>query len=146
MATVTESPTTTVRLQREHAAALLAEARREFENGAEELYGSNDEPQRPRIEACVEIIGRLAPVIERDRWPKRTVGPDGSQWLEDETFVQFEFSAGVMDWLAWDCEQHAVYVENIDDGSTGHGEPGYYAEQVFLLHVLRLILDQVEAV
>ena len=146
MATQTESPTATVRLQREHAAALLQEARREFENGARELHECNDEAQRPRIEACVELIGRLAPKVEDDRWPKRKVGPEDHKWLEDEVFVDFAFSASVMDWIAWDCEQHAGYVQNMDDGKTGNGEPGYYAEQVFLLHVLRLILDQVEAV
>lgn len=49
---------TTVSLNREAATALLAEARRDFENGAHELW-SGDEGQRPVIDACTGVIGKL---------------------------------------------------------------------------------------
>lgn len=142
MAEVTTKPTTEVRLTRDAVVSLLKEARERFENGAHELYScSNDESQRPTIAACTEIIGRVGELIDRPwRWPHKET-PYGK---EEEALTSIEFSPATMDWIRWQRDQQAPYVEDFDTGVSG-GDPGYLAEQVYLLHVLEGILRQSEA-
>jgi hypothetical protein len=67
---------TTLRLNRDAATALLKEARRDFENGAQELWGMNDRTQHPVIEATVEVIGRLGGLLDPPhRWPQGDPNP-----------------------------------------------------------------------
>lgn len=71
---MTTQPALGVRLTRDAAVALLKEAREQFENGACELYNSDDDSQHRTIAACVEIIGRIGSLIDHP-WGDRTETP-----------------------------------------------------------------------
>lgn len=138
MATAMET-TTRVRLPRDAAAALVKEARERFENGAHELHVSHDEGQRATIAACTEIIGLVAGSVGNPwRWP-HTETPHGRQ---EEPLAEFEFSAETMAWIERNRDQQGGYVADFESGACVGAEPGYYAGQVFLLHVLEGILTQ----
>lgn len=136
MATVTESPTTTVRLTQDAATALLKEARSQFDNGARELYRCGDESVHATIAACTEIIGRLDG--RPWRWPHVNT-PHGR---EPAGLAEFEFTATTLDWIEVEHRHTAEHVADLDSGDTGGSDPGYHAGEVFLLHVLRGILEQ----
>jgi len=130
---------TTIRLNREAATALLAEARREFENAAKELWGHHahrDESQLPALGASTEIIGRLLWTVEHS-WPQEQspIGP------YDRSLVEFEFTTDTLSWLRRQRESQESYVADLDAAVDG-AEPGYGASQVYLLHVLRGIETQ----
>lgn len=130
----------TVRLNREAAAALVKEARRDFENGAHELYNSSDVSQEAVIAACVEVIGVLTDTVE-SRWPQET----DHGFTFDRWSVDFELSPAVMAWIRKTREEQVGFIDDLDGGVCG-AEPGYIAEQVYLLHVLDGILGQPEKV
>lgn len=126
----------TVQLTMEACRALVAEARREFDNGAVELWRSRDESQRPTLEAAIEIIGQLEGVLPL--WPSH----ETSFGRELDPHIEVEFSTATMDWLERQRESQAGYVEDLDRGVDGVGEPDYVAKQVYLLHVLDRIAAQ----
>ncbi len=127
------------RLSRDAAIALLKEARGQFENGAHELYNSDDQSQRKTIAACTEIIGRVAEDVGRPwRWPHEET-PVGKQ---EKWFAEFDFSPETLAWIGWDRDQQEAFVADFDSGMNGGGDPGYYAQQVFLLHVLNGLVEQ----
>ncbi len=140
MGTVTTTPTAKVELTRDAAAVLLKEAREQYENGARELYRCGDEKQRPTIAACTEIIGRMSGVLRPYWWPtsETPVGP------QDRPLAEFEFSPATLEWIRWDCGQQRDFVADFDSGMNGGTDPGYHAEQVFLLHVLDGIVRQID--
>lgn len=127
-----------IQLHREGAIALLGEARRELENGTHELFHNNDESQRATIAACAEIIGRLGQEVDPRRWPTEDT-PVGKL---ERWFAEFEFSEEALAWIEWDRGQMEGFVADFDSGVAGVADPGYHAEQVFLLHVLDGILRQ----
>jgi hypothetical protein len=131
-----------ITLHREAATALLAEARREFENAACERWGGefHDESQDANLEATTEIIGRLGWDVDR-AWPQN-VELTGKA---DRFDVEFEFTPETLDWIRRQAKTHGAYVNELDAG-VNSTEPGYIAGQVYLLHVLRGIAAQREAV
>jgi hypothetical protein len=121
-----------VKLNREAATALVKEARFQLENAAEQVWGSTpDESQRPDIDASAEVIGRMRWTIEVG-WPQEQT-PVGSI---DQGLVEFEFTPETLKWLSGLCSHQERHVAEVDAGDT---EPGYNAEAVYLLHVLRLV-------
>ena len=129
-----------VELTREAATALLVEARREFENAAHELVQS-DRSQRPAIDACIEIIGRLNWKVDR-WWPQETSEIGGKY---DKHSVTFGFTGETLEWIERQRDGQAGYVEDLERG-VNVLEPGDLSEAVYLLHVLRGIVAQREAV
>lgn len=126
----------TVKLNRDAAGALLKEARSEFENGARELWRMGDESQRPTIEATVEVIGKLAGLVEGpgNRWPHKEQ-EIGHPYPID---AEIAFTEVALGWMRKDCGFVAEHVAELDHrGEWGGADPGYLPEQVFLLHVLR---------
>ena len=141
MGTITESPTTTVRLTREASTALVKEARERFDNGAHELHCSDDQGQRVTIAACTEIIGRIAATtLSPWRWPSEQTAV-GRQ----ELIAEFELSAPTVEWIKTQRDEQAPYVEGFATGVNGDADPGVEAQQVYLLHVLRNITAQAES-
>lgn len=133
-----------ITLSRPAAAALVKEARRAFENGAHELFTSADELQRPIIEASIEVIGRLATVVDR-RWPQEKIDVGSRYELEDERKVAFEVSPEVIAWIERTRDEQVGFIADLDDGEASHEEADYLAEQVYLLHVLDGLVGQREA-
>jgi hypothetical protein len=136
-----------ITLSRAAARALLAEARREFDNAAQERWGGlwpdearEDHSQVPALEASVELIGKLGRTTERS-WPQEDspIGP------YDRTHVTFELSVATIEWLRRLADDQEGYVRDLENGEDT-GEPGYIESQVYLLHVLRGIERQLEAV
>ena len=127
----------TVKLNRDAATALMAEARREFENAAEERWGRGfrDMSQEPNLAASTEIIGSLSWQLKF--WPLEDT-PGGS---EDQPLVEFEFTTETLDWIERKVPGQEGFVSDLDKGSD-RGEPGYLSEQVYILHVLRSIAAQ----
>lgn len=131
----------TVRLNREAAAALLTEARRDFENAAHEILGG-DESQRLRLDACTEVIGRLNWNVDR-LWPE--VEQDGPFAPYDDPDVKFELSDRVIEWMRLDLEHLVPFIEDLESGDC-LPNPGDIAQQVYLVHVLRGAIEQASEV
>lgn len=130
-----------ITLSREAAAVLLKDARCDFANAVQELYGCDDQSQQATIDATVELIGRLADTVEK-RWPRETHhGITDDQW-----FVEFEFSPGLLAWLEKRRSDQVGYIGDLDRGESRGVEPGYHAEQVYLLHVLNDVVGERDAV
>lgn len=136
---------TTLKLNRDAATALLKEARRDFENGAQELWRANvnDETQRPIIEATVEVIGKLAELVDSPRrWPQGDPNPWG-ETLPVEAEV--EFTANALDWMERNRQHQEAFVADLERGEWSGSESGYLPEQVYLLHVLETLVGQRDA-
>lgn len=137
MATVTESPTATVRLTQDAANALLAEARNELDNAARELHVSEDKAQAPTIAACVEIIGRLSEKTGW-RWPTEESEHSGTH---PAAVAEFGFTAPTLDWVERDAQLTREHVADLESGETV-GDPGYHRDEAFLAQVLESIVRQ----
>lgn len=112
-----------VTLNREAATALLTEARRDFENGAHELL-SGDESQRPTIDACTEIIGRLNWNIDRDWWPQEN--PPAPFTAYDKPQVEFEFTQTAIEWMERTETGTSGFIADLE--RDGEGDEGGIAE------------------